>query len=117
MERPGLLLDWPIESSGCGSSVSGWSVVQEQRPDLTLRFVNDAHLNHAMAYLTACSIYSAIFEKSPEGLSLNEITDIRFFENDPKNKDKDRDGNPITKVFRKGSIGPAANCLGIISRV
>ena len=41
----------------------------------------------------------AIFEKSPEGLSLNEITDIRFFENDPKNKDKDRDGNPITKVF------------------
>lgn len=72
---------------------------QEQRPDLTLRFVNDAHLNHAMAYLTACSIYSAIFEKSPEGLSLNEITDIRFFENDPKNKDKDRDGNPITKVF------------------
>ena len=52
-----------------------------------------------MAYLTACSIYTAIFEKSPEGLSLNEITDIRFFENDPKNRDKDRDGNPITKVF------------------
>ena len=72
---------------------------QEQRPDLTLRFINDAHLNHTMAYLTACSIYAAIFEKSPEGLSLNEITDIRFFENDLNNRDKDRDGNPITKVF------------------
>ena len=72
---------------------------QEQRPDLTLRFINDAHLNHTMAYLTACTIYAAIFDESPEGLSLNEITDIRFLDNDPKNKDKDRDGNPITKTF------------------
>jgi hypothetical protein len=72
---------------------------QEQRPDLTLRFVNDAHLNHTMAYLTACTIYAAIFDESPEGLSLNEITDIRFLDNDPKNKDKDPDGNPITKIF------------------
>lgn len=72
---------------------------QEQRPDLTLRFVNDSHLNQTMAYLTACSIYAAIFDKSPVGLSLSEITDIRFFENDPSNRDKDRDGNPITKVF------------------
>ena len=75
---------------------------QEQRPDLTHRFINDAHLNHTMAYLTACSIYTAIFEKSLEGLSLSEITDIRFYENDPKNGDKDRDGYPITKVFSDG---------------
>lgn len=72
---------------------------QQQRPDLALRFINDGHLNHVMAYLSACSIYAALFEKSPEGLSLNEITDIRFLDDDPKNKDKDRDGNPITRVF------------------
>ena len=72
---------------------------QEQRPDLTLRFINDAHLNHNIAYLRACSIYTAIFEKSPEGLFLNEITDIRFYENDLRYRDKGRDGNPINKVF------------------
>jgi hypothetical protein len=72
---------------------------QNQRPDITLRFINDAHLNHAMAYLSACSIYAALFDKSPEGLSLDRITDIRFLDNDPKNRDKDRDGNPITRVF------------------
>ena len=72
---------------------------QQQRPDLALRFINDAHLNHTMAYLTACTLYSAIFEKSPVGLSLDRITDIRFLDNDPKNRDKDRDGNPITRIF------------------
>ena len=72
---------------------------QEQRPDLTLRFINDAHLNFIFEDLTACAIYTAIFEKSPEGLFLNEITDIRFYEHDPINRDKGRDGNPINKVF------------------
>lgn len=72
---------------------------QQERPDLTLRFINDAHLNHTMAYLSACSIYAALFDKSPEGLGLDRITDIRFLDNDPKNRDKDRDGNPITRVF------------------
>jgi hypothetical protein len=70
---------------------------QTQRPDLTLRFVNDAHLNHTMAYLTGCAIYSAIFKRSPEGLELNEITDTRFFSD--KERDKDRDGNRLTRVF------------------
>ncbi|MGY8695007.1 MAG: hypothetical protein ACKVGW_12535 [Verrucomicrobiia bacterium] len=37
---------------------------QQQRPDLALRFINDAHLNHTMAYLTACTLYSAIFERA-----------------------------------------------------
>jgi hypothetical protein len=61
---------------------------QTERPDLTLRFINDAHLNHTMAY------------KSPEGLPVDSITDIRFFEMDGKaDKTKDRDGNPIERTF------------------
>jgi rubrerythrin len=72
---------------------------QTERPDLTLRFINDGHLNHTMAYLTACSLYAALFDRSPEGLSVDSITDIRFLDNDPKNKEKDRDGNPITRTF------------------
>lgn len=70
---------------------------QTQRPDLTLRFVNDAHLNQTMAYLTACTIYSALFDRSPEGLPLREVTDIRFFQNEDRTRD--RDGKPITKKF------------------
>ena len=70
---------------------------QIQRPDLTLRFVNDAHLNQTMAYLTACAIYSAIFRRSPQGLPVDSITDIRFFNN--QDKSKDRDGQPIKRTF------------------
>jgi len=72
---------------------------QTQRPDLTLRFINDAHLNQVMAYLSACAIYAAIFEKSPQGLPIDSITDIRYWQN--KHKDKDRDGKPITRKFSK----------------
>lgn len=70
---------------------------QTARPDLTLRFVNDAHLNQTMAYLTACTFYGALFDKSPEGLSLNTVTDIRYL--DSNHRDQDRDGMPITRVF------------------
>lgn len=62
-----------------------------------MRFVNDSHLNHTMAYLTACSLYAAIFERSPVGLPIDSITDIRYFDN--KDKMKDRDGNPIKRTF------------------
>ncbi len=79
-------------------SLAAWHC-QNERPDLTLRFINDAHLNQTLAYMTACSIYAAIFEKSPVGLPIDSVTDIRYFEN--KHKDKDRDGNPIKKVFSK----------------
>ncbi len=72
---------------------------QSQRPDLTLRFVNDGHLNHTMAYLTASTIYAALFDRSPEGLPIDSITDIRFFEDGDRSKD--RDGNPIRRVFSK----------------
>jgi hypothetical protein len=72
---------------------------QTQRPDLTLRFVNDAHLNQTMAYLTACTLYAALFEKSPVGLPIDSITDTRSFEGERNDKTKDRDGNPITRKF------------------
>ena len=72
---------------------------QSERPDLTLRFVNDAHLNHTMAYLTAATLYAAMFDKSPEGLPVDSITDIRFFKSGDKSRD--RDGNSITRVFSK----------------
>ena len=59
--------------------------------------VNDAHLNQTLAYLTACTFYAALFDRSPEGLPINTVTDIRFLDNGQK--DKDRDGGPITRVF------------------
>lgn len=72
---------------------------QTQRPDLTLRFVNDAHLNQTMAYLTACTLYSALFNQSPVGLPIDSVTDIRSQEKPAHDKTKDRDGNPITRRF------------------
>src|SRR6185436_9757047 len=84
-----------------GASVVPMSMValrsQTVRPDLTLRFVNDNHLNHTMAYLTACTFYAALFDRSPEGLKLASVTDIRFL--DDAHKEKDRDGGPITHTF------------------
>ena len=59
------------------ASVAPMSLVglrcQSQRPDLTLRFINDAHLNKTMAYLTACSLYAALFDRTPEGLPIDSI--------------------------------------------
>ncbi|QDV50073.1 hypothetical protein Enr17x_21090 [Gimesia fumaroli] len=85
-----------IDASAAPMSLAGLHC-QTERPDLTLRFVNDAHLNQTMAYLTACCLYAALFDRSPEGLPVDSITDIRFFKN--KERDKDRDGKPITKTF------------------
>ncbi len=70
---------------------------QMVRPDLTLRFVNDGHLNQTMAYLTACTFQAALFGRSPEGLPVATVTDTRFF--DATHKDQDRDGKPITRTF------------------
>jgi len=69
---------------------------QQARPDLTLRFVNDAHLNQTMAYLTACTFYGALFHRSPAGLAYGTVTDNRF---DDQHKDKDRDGGSLTRIF------------------
>lgn len=86
-----------------GASVAPMALValrcQTERPDLTLRFVNDGHLNQTLAYLSACTIYAALFERSPVGLPVHSVTDIRFFEQEPTNREKDRDGNPITRLF------------------
>ena len=70
---------------------------QTDRPDLTLRFVNDAHLNQTLAYLTACTFYAALFDRSPEGLPIDTITDIRYLDSDHKNLD--RDGDAIARTF------------------
>jgi hypothetical protein len=70
---------------------------QIARPDLTLRFVNDGHLNQTLAYLTACTFYAALFDRSPEGLPVDTVTDTRSL--DDKQRDKDRDGEPIRRTF------------------
>lgn len=72
---------------------------QTERPDLTLRFINDAHLNQTLSYMTACTLYAAIFDRSPVGLPIDSITDIRFIEDGSNDKTKDRDGQPITRTF------------------
>ena len=69
---------------------------QQVRPELTLRFVNDAHLNQTMAYLTACTFYGALFQRSPQGLRFGTVTDNRF---DDQHRDRDRDGGALTRVF------------------
>jgi hypothetical protein len=84
-----------------GASVVPMAIVahhcQTTRPDLTLRFVNDAHLNQTMAYLTACAFYGVLFDRSPEGLTQNQVTDTRYL--DANHRDQDRDGGPLTRVF------------------
>ena len=83
-----------------GATVVPMSIValrcQQVRPDLTLRFVNDSHLNQTMAYLTACTFYGALFHRSPSGLAFGTVTDNRF---DDQHKDKDRDGGSLTRIF------------------
>ncbi len=87
-------------ANSIGADVAPMALVahrsQSQRPDLPLRFINDAHLNQTLSYMSACALYAAIFNKSPVGLPITEVTDIRFLEGD---KTKDRDGFPINKVF------------------
>lgn len=70
---------------------------QRIRPDLTLRYVNDGHLNKTMAYLTACTFYAALCDRSAEGVVVDTVTDTRSL--DDKRRDLDRDGKPITQKF------------------
>ena len=51
---------------------------QTVRPDLTLRCVKDGHLNQTMGYLTACTFYAALFNRSPEGLPIDTVNDNRY---------------------------------------
>ena len=48
---------------------------QTVRPDMPLRYVNDGHLNQNMGFLTACTFYAALFNRSPEGLPIDTVDD------------------------------------------
>jgi hypothetical protein len=69
---------------------------QTVRPDLTLRYVKDGHLNQTMGYLTACTLYAALFNRSPEGLPIDTIND-----SSPKGDKapQDPDGGPMRRTF------------------
>ena len=69
---------------------------QTVRPDLTLRYVNDAHLNQTMGYLTACTFYAALFNRSPEGLPIDTVNDNRTKDGKPA---QDPDGGPLKRTF------------------
>ena len=70
---------------------------QTERPDLALRYVNNAHLNQTMSYMSGCAIYAAIFNRSPVGLPIDQVTDTKPL--DPEHKDQDQNGDPITRKF------------------
>ncbi|HRE07765.1 MAG TPA: hypothetical protein PKX00_19270 [Opitutaceae bacterium] len=68
---------------------------QVTQPQFTLRYLTDAHPNQTMAYLTACTFYGALFDRSPVGLTVDTVTETR-----PGHKaGEDPDGNPLTRTF------------------
>ncbi len=70
---------------------------QTVRPDLALRYVNDGHLNQNMGYLTACTFYAALFNRSPEGLPIDTVNDnLRSKDGKPA---QDPDGGPLKRTF------------------
>jgi hypothetical protein len=69
---------------------------QTVRPDLTLRYVKDSHLNQTMGYLTACTFYAALFNRSPEGLAIDTVDDSRSKGGKPA---LDPDGGPLKRTF------------------
>ena len=69
---------------------------QTVRPDLTLRYVKDSHLNPTMGYLTACTFYAALFNRSPEGLPIDKINGRAMKDGKPA---LDPDGNPLKRTF------------------
>jgi hypothetical protein len=69
---------------------------QTVRPDLTLRYVKDSHLNQTMGYLTGCTFYAVLFNRSPEGLLLDTVDDTRTKDGKPA---LDPDGGPLKRTF------------------
>jgi hypothetical protein len=67
---------------------------QTDRPDITLRYVNDNHPNQTGTYLGACTFYGVLFDRSPVGLPLDSVTSTQ-----PKANNLDPDGGPLTKKF------------------
>jgi hypothetical protein len=70
---------------------------QTARPEIALRYRQDAHPNQTMAYLTAAAIYAGIFKRSPEGHPLSEVTETKVV--DRAHPDRNPDGGPQRKVF------------------
>jgi hypothetical protein len=77
---------------------------------LTFRYKNDMHPNQTMAYLTACTVYAAVFGKSPEGLLFNKVAEnkaqnihgevVRVGDNSKAVSSLvNPDGGPLEKVF------------------
>lgn len=70
---------------------------QTVRPDLTLRWVKDGHGNQTMGYLTACTFYAALFNRSPEGLPIDTVNEnMRSKDGKPA---QDPDGGPYKRTF------------------
>ncbi len=70
---------------------------QTVRPDLTLRWVKDGHGNQTMGYLTACTFYAALFNRSPEGLPIDTVDEnMRSKDGKPA---QDPDGAPYKRTF------------------
>ena len=69
---------------------------QTVRQDLSLRYVKDSHLNQTMGYLTACTFYAALFNRSPEGLSIDTVNGSRSKDGKPA---LDPDGGPLKRTF------------------
>lgn len=85
----------------CDATVVPMSMVglhcQRVRPDLPLRYVSDGHLNQTMGYLTACTFYAALFNRSPEGLPIDSVNEkARAKDGQPA---KDPDGGPLKRTF------------------
>ena len=49
-----------------------------------------------MGYLTACTFYAALFNRSPEGLSIDTVNDNRSNDGKPA---QDPDGGPFKRIF------------------
>jgi hypothetical protein len=70
---------------------------QTERPELTLRYVNDGHPNQTMAYLTACTFFGVLFGRTPEGLPIDTITDN--VSKIPDHPEQNPDGGPKQVTF------------------
>ncbi len=71
--------------------------LQKSGAAITLRYRNDGHPNQCGAYLTACLLYAAVFDKSPEGLPLSQVVETKIV--DKNHPDSDPDGNPLKRVL------------------
>lgn len=67
---------------------------QKADPSITLRWKKNSHPHQRCTYLTAFMFYSVLFDKNPQGISLNEVCFRK-----KKRSDTDPDGNPRCLVF------------------